>query len=318
MSADTQKKISPSPLGGEGRGEGGNTKCGFIAVIGLPNAGKSTLINALVGQKVSIVSKKAQTTRCRVLGIALHENAQMIFIDTPGVFDAKKSMERAMVGAAYEALEESDCILHLIDASQKNPLERAKIIQDKLPKNVPVFLALNKIDTIKKETLIKLAQTFNESFDYTATFMISALKEQGLQHALNAMANALPESPWHFDEDEVTDMPMRMMAAEITREKIFRQLHDELPYAVLVETEQWEDFDNGDVKINQVIYVQRDSQKAIVLGKGGSRIKQLGQQSREELEELLERKVHLKLFVKVKEDWPDRPESLALMGLASH
>ena len=291
------------------------TRCGFITVIGLPNAGKSTLINALVGQKVSIVSKKAQTTRCRVLGISLHKAAQMIFIDTPGVFEAKEKIERAMVGAAFEALEESDCILHLVDASQKNPLERAKIIQSKLPKNRPVFLALNKIDSVKKEDLLALTQAFNDSFDYAATFMISALKQQGLEHALDTMTPALPVSPWHFDEDEVTDMPMRMMAAEITREKIFHQLHDELPYAALVETESWEDFDNGDVKISQVIYVRRESQKAIVLGKGGSRIKELGQRSRTELEELLERKVHLKLFVKVMENWPDRAESLALMGL---
>ncbi len=296
-------------------GETDSIRCGFIAVIGLPNAGKSTLINTLVGQKVSITSKKAQTTRCRVLGIALHGDAQMVFIDTPGVFDAQGKMERAMVGAAYEALEESDCIVHLVDASQKNALGRAKIIQDKLPKDGRVFLALNKIDTVKKPDLLATSQSFNESFDYKATFMISALKDQGLETTLRTLSDALPESPWLFDEDEVTDMPMRMMAAEITREKIFHQLHDELPYSALVQTEEWEEFDNGDVKISQVIFIQRDSQKAIVLGKGGSRIKQLGQQSRTELEDLLGRKVHLKLFVNVMENCTDRPESMEIMWI---
>lgn len=300
------------------------TRCGFVSVIGLPNAGKSTLVNALVGQKVTITSGKAQTTRCRVLGIVCHEHenddgaleqSQIIFIDTPGVFEAKEKIERAMVGAAYEALEDSDAILHLVDAGHKNAAMRNTIIQEKFSKNRPTFLALNKIDTVPKAALLDLTTDFNAAYDYTATFMISALKERGLGRCLDALAATLPEGPWHFDEDEVTDMPMRMMAAEITREKIFRQLHQELPYAALVETENWEEFDNGDIKIEQIIYIQRDSQKAIVLGKGGSRIKELGQKSREELEEIMGRRVHLKLFVKVQENWPDRPESLRLMGL---
>jgi len=287
-------------------------KSGFVAVIGLPNAGKSTLINALVGEKVAITSKKSGTTRCRILGIAMHETAQIIFIDTPGVFDAKKTMDRAMVGAAFEALEEADMILHLIDAGSKK--DQSDIIA-KLPKNRPVYLALNKVDTIAKEKLLTLAADYNAKFDYTATFMISALKKKGLDDLRDCIAAALPTAPWPFDPDDVTDMPMRLMAAEITREKIFRQLHDELPYATLVETEKWENFDNGDVKINQIIYVQRDSQKAIMLGKGGSRIKTIGQDARKELEEMLERKVHLKLHVKTRENWPDRPESLEIMGL---
>lgn len=300
------------------------TRCGFVSVIGLPNAGKSTLVNALVGQKVSITSQKAQTTRCRILGIVCHEienddgileKSQIIFIDTPGVFDAKQKIERAMVGAAYEALQDSDAILHLIDAGHKNALGRNAIIQEKFPENRPVFLALNKTDAVKKPILLDLAGSFNEAFDYTATFMISALKEKGLDRCLDALAAALPEGAWHYDEDDVTDMPMRMMAAEITREKIFRQLHEELPYAALVETENWEEFDNGDIKIDQIIYIQKGSQKAIVLGKGGSRIKELGTHAREELEDIIGRRVHLKLFVKVQENWPDRPESLRLMGL---
>ncbi|MGB0719823.1 MAG: GTPase Era [Bdellovibrionales bacterium] len=299
------------------------TSCGFIAVIGLPNAGKSTLINALVGQKVSIVSKRAQTTRCRILGIALHDtpdtSAQMIFIDTPGVFEAKKMMERAMVGAAFDALEEADAILHVVDVSQKNTLARNEDIIKKIETLAsakrPVFLALNKIDCIAKEALLDFTAQFNARFDYAQTFMISALKENGLSALQDKIANALPAGPWHYEADEITDMPMRMMAAEITREKIFHQLHEELPYAALVETEEWEHFDNGDIRIGQCIYVQRDSQKAIVLGKGGSRIKKLGEAARKDLQDILQCRVHLKLFIRVREDWPEKAESLRIMGL---
>ena len=290
--------------------------CGFVSVIGLPNAGKSTLINTLVGQKVSIVSSKKQTTRCRVLGIMIHDNKhQMIFIDTPGVFDAKKSMEHAMVGAAFDSLGEGDCILHLVSASEPDAANKAVLIEKRLPKNKPVFLALNKVDNVKKEKLLDLAATLNENFDYKATFMISGLKNKGLETMLDALAREMPEGLWHFEEDEVTTMPMRMLAAEITREKIFEQLHRELPYAALVETENWEQFDNGDIKISQAIYIQRDSQKAIVLGKGGSRIQKIGKAARLELEDMMGCKVHIKLFVKVKENWPDNPENYGLMGL---
>jgi len=292
------------------------TTCGFISVIGLPNAGKSTLINQIVGQKVSIVSPKKQTTRCRVLGITIHDDAhQMIFIDTPGVFDAKKTMEHAMVGAAFDSIDEGDCILHLVSANEPGALEKAAIIEARLPKNKPVFLALNKVDAIQKEKLLTLTQTLNERFDYKATFMISALKNKGLDRMLDTIAKDMPQSEWHFEEDEVTTMPMRMLAAEITREKIFNQLYRELPYAALVETEEWEQFDNGDIKITQAVFVQRDSQKAIVLGKGGAQIKKLGKAAREELEEMMGTKIHLKLFVKVKENWPDNPENFGLMGL---
>ena len=292
------------------------TSCGFVSVIGMPNAGKSTLINQIIGQKVSIVSPKKQTTRCRVLGIMIHnEKDQMIFIDTPGVFDAQKTMEHAMVGAAFDALDEGDCILHLVSANEPGALEKAKIIERRLPTNKPVFLALNKIDAIQKEKLLTLTQELNARFDYKATFMISALKNKGLDRMLDKIAEEMPKGIWHFDEDEVTTMPMRMLAAEITREKIFNQLYRELPYAALVETEEWEQFDNGDIKITQAVYVQRDSQKAIVLGRGGSQIKKIGQAARQELEEMMGCKVHLKLFVKVKENWPDNPENFGLMGL---
>lgn len=291
------------------------TSCGFAAVIGLPNAGKSTLMNALVGQKISITSEKKQTTRCRVLGIAIHEQAQIIYIDTPGLFDAQKTMERAMVGAATDALGDADLVLHVVDASHGHDLSKHQNIMQRLTHDRPVFLVLNKIDKTKKEVLLQIAQGMNAAFDYDATFMISGLKSKGLEALQGTIAAALPAGPWHYDEDEITDMPMRMMAAEITREKVFRQLHKELPYAALVETETWEEFDNGDVKIGQIIYVQRDSQKAIVLGKGGARIKQLGQAARQDLEEMFGRPVHVKLYVKVRENWPDQPESLRLMGL---
>ena len=290
--------------------------CGFVSVIGMPNAGKSTLINTLVGQKVSIVSNRKQTTRCRVLGIMIHkEQHQMIFMDTPGVFEAKKTMEHAMVGAAYDTLDEADCVLHLVSAGEAGAIEKAKQIEAKLPKDRPVFLALNKTDAVKKEKLLTLAQSLNENFDYKATFMISGLKNKGLEQMLDTIAAEMPQGGWHYDEDEVTTMPMRLLSAEITREQIFNQLYRELPYATLVETEEWENFDNGDVKVSQAVFVQRDSQKAIVLGKGGSRIQKIGKAAREELEEIMGCKVHLKLFVKVRENWMDNPENFHLMGL---
>ena len=284
-------------------------KCGFAAVIGLPNAGKSTLMNALVGQKISIVSKRVQTTRSRVLGIVTEKYAQIILMDTPGIFDAKQTLERAMVGAAYDALDESDVVVHLVDASIKKSLENNLGLIKRLPKNKPVLLILNKIDQVKKPDLLELSQKINAEFDYAATFMVSALKEQGTQDLLTTIEEKMPEGPWMFDEDQVTDMPMRILAAEITREKIFNKLYHELPTSTFVETENWEEFDNGSVKIQQLIYVQRDSQKAIILGKQGRQIKSIGQ------EDILERRVHLKLFVKVKENWSEMPETLRLIGL---
>lgn len=292
-----------------------STRCGFVSVIGLPNAGKSTLINTLVGTKVSIVSAKVQTTRTRVLGILTSGAAQIILIDTPGIFDARKTMERAMVGAAYEALDESDIVMHIVDASKKNILDKNKEIIGKIPAGKKCILVLNKIDLVSKPDLLALAAAFNALRNYDATFMISALKGKGSHDMLAPLSKLLPEGPWHFAEDEITDMPMRMMAAEITREKIFNLLHHELPHSTLVHTEHWEEFRDGSVKIDQVIYVARDSQKAIVLGKGGARIKQIGQLARLELEQLFEMRVHLKLLVKVQENWAERPENLRIMGL---
>ncbi len=293
------------------------SRCGFVAVVGLPNAGKSTLINHLVGSKVSIVSHKVHTTRMRILGIALHEGAQIVLVDTPGIYDASKkgTLERAMVGAAYEALDDADVVLHLVDAAPKNIGEQTKALVKKLPKNKPVVLVLNKIDKSSQEQLLKHAKELNDMHDYEATFMISSLKGMGTETVLDHFAKTLPEGPWVYDEDQITDLPMRMMAAEITREKIFNQLHKELPYSAYVHTENWEQFDNGSIKIDQIVYVERDSQKAIVLGKGGSRIKQIGQEARLELEEIFDARIHLKLFVKVQDGWAERPENLREIGL---
>lgn len=298
------------------------TTCGFVSVIGLPNAGKSTLINRMVGAKVSIVSRKVQTTRNRILGMAIHENAQIILMDTPGIFKpSAKTLERAMVSAAWDTVEEADIIIHMVDAAKKNAIQDAKLIIERLvqqkeerPK-MRAVLALNKIDSVKKEALLKLTSALNEEFDYDATFMISGLKGSGVNHILDYLAKELPQSVWMYPEDQVSDMPLRFLAAEVTREKIYDQLHEELPYAAMVETESWEEFDNGDIKISQLIYVQRDTQKSIVLGKQGSRIKKIGEEARKDLSEMLECKIHLKLFVKVQENWAERAENYTAIGL---
>lgn len=291
------------------------THCGFVSIIGVPNAGKSTLTNALVGSKVSIVSRKVQTTRTRVLGIVTEGKAQIILMDTPGVFAPKKTLEKAMVKAAWSTLSEADIVVHLVDVTDKKAHAHNQMIIERLPENTMCILALNKTDKVNKPDLLALAQGLNEARDYAATFMISSLKAQGLDDMLSYIGEHLPVGPWMFDEDQITDMPMRLMAAEITREKIFEQLHEELPYEMMVETENWESFDNGSIKINQVIYVQRESQKGMVVGKGGSRIKKIGEQARLELEDIFEERIHLKLHVKVQENWAERAENYRLIGL---
>lgn len=295
-------------------------KFGFVSIIGEPNAGKSTLINTLVGAKVSIVSQKVQTTRARVLGIVIKDDAQISFIDTPGIFDPNKNnkMERAIVAAAWESIQESDIILLLVDTSKKIG-QQTKLILNQLreQKIENCILVLNKIDKIKRDALLKLSLELNEAVNFDATFMVSAAKGDGVADLLAHLSKAVPNGPWHYPEDQMTDMPMRLMAAEITREKLFRLLHQELPYHLTVETEDWEKFDDGSVKIDQTIFVTRDTQKKIILGKGGSMIKKIGQMAREEIEELFETRIHLKLFVKVQENWIDNEEHYEMWGLDS-
>lgn len=299
-----------------------NQKFGFVAVIGEPNAGKSTLINKIVGTKVSIVSPKVQTTRTRVLGIALHEKSQIVFVDTPGIFmppkknDGKNKMERAIVASAWEGIANAEIILLLVDASKKlgdATQTILKRIQEETGKRF--ILVLNKIDKIKRDRLLELTSELNDIYNFDATFMVSALKGNGIDDLLGYISDALPMEQWHYPEDQVSDMPMRLLAAEVTREKLFKMLHQELPYLLTVETEKWEEFDDGSIKIDQTIFIAREAHKKIILGKGGSMIKKIGQMSRVELEEILETRVHLKLFIKVQENWLEEEERYALWGL---
>lgn len=291
------------------------TRAGFVAVLGAPNAGKSTLVNRLVGTKVSIVSPKVQTTRTRVLGILMEGPAQIILVDTPGIFAPKRRLERAMVNAAWSGAADADMVLLLVDAERGFDDDTRSIVAKLKDSGRTVVLALNKIDLIKRDKLLGLAKELNEALAFARTFMISAEKGDGVADLVAHLAASMPESPWLFPEDQISDMPQRMLAAEITREKVFLQLHQELPYAITVETENWEARKDGSVRIDQVIYVQRDSQKAIVLGKAGRQIKAIGAAARQELELLLEQRVHLFLHVKVRENWLDDRERYREMGL---
>ena len=291
------------------------TRCGFAAVIGAPNAGKSTLINALVGSKVSIVTHKVQTTRARVRAIALHEAAQIIFVDTPGIFAPKRALDEAMVAAAWDGAEHADVVILLIDA-KAGLTEEAEAIIDGLDKAARhVVLALNKIDLIKREELLELSAQCNERHTFAATFMISAQTGSGLADLMTYIAERLPEGPWLYPEDQIADIPIRLLAAEITREKLYLRLHQELPYASTVETESWKQQKDGSIRIEQVVYVERESQRKIVLGKGGQTIKAIGQASRQEISDAVDAKVHLFLFVKVRKNWGEDPERLKMMGL---
>lgn len=294
-----------------------NTRCGFIAVIGAPNAGKSTLVNQLVRAKVSIVSPKVQTTRTRVTGILAEGRDQAIFVDTPGIFrGAKRRLEKAMVDAAWRQAAETDRLMLVIDVAKKGLSDDDRAVIEQLEQQgARPVLALNKVDGARHETMLAIAAAVNERLDVQETFMVSALSGDGVDDLRQAVLDRLPEGPWLYPEDQISDLPSRMLAAEATREKLFLRLHQELPYNLTVETEAFEVQAKGDLKINQVIYVTRDSHKAMVLGKGGARIRQVGSESRRDLEVLFDRKVHLFLFVKVRENWLNDPERFREMGL---
>ncbi|MDH3661137.1 MAG: GTPase Era [Alphaproteobacteria bacterium] len=294
------------------------TRCGFVAILGAPNAGKSTLLNRLVGTKVSIVTPKVQTTRRRVLGITVKDDAQLIFVDTPGIFTPRqnKRLEQAIVKAAWSAAYDADRLLLLVDAKRGLDRDTRTIIDGLKQSNRRATLALNKLDLVKPPQLLPLIKELDETGLFDRTFVISAETGDGCDDLLDFLLAALPEGPWHFPEDQLSDLSNRAMAAEITREKLFLDLHQELPYSLTVETESWVESEAGDeVRIDQVIYIERASQKGIVLGKGGRQIKAVGQAARLELEEILGMRVHLFLFVKVRDKWTDDPERYQEMGL---
>jgi GTP-binding protein Era len=290
-------------------------RAGFVAIVGAPNVGKSTLLNRLVGAKVSIVSPKVQTTRTRVLGICIEGPAQIIFIDTPGIFQPRRRLDRAMVAAAWIGTADADEVLLLVDASRGLDRNTAAIVKKLKRAERTVILAINKVDLVNKPDLLALAAELNETGAFTDTFMISAETGDGVADLMALLAGRVAAGRWLFPEDQISDMPGRLTAAEITREQLYLQLHKELPYAAAVETESWKDQDDGSLRIEQVVYVERGSQKAIVLGKKGSRVKSIGEAARKELEEIFGRRVHLFLFVKVRGNWGDDPERYRDLGL---
>ncbi len=293
------------------------TKAGFAALIGEPNAGKSTLTNAMVGAKVSIVTHKVQTTRARIRGVAMSGENQIVLIDTPGLFRPRRRLDRAMVAAAWGGAEDADVVVLMIEA-HRGITPGVEAILDHLGERAPgskVALAINKIDRVEAPVLLGLSQEMNERFDFTETFMISAEKGHGVQHLLNWLGEEMPEGPWLYPEDQIADLPLRMIAAEITREKLTLRLHQELPYQMTVETESWEDKKDGTVRIEQIIYVMRDGHKGIVLGKKGETIKAVSQASRTEIGEFLGKTCHLFLQIKVRPNWLEESERYDQMGL---
>ena len=291
------------------------TRCGYIALIGAPNAGKSTLLNALVGAKVSIVSRKVQTTRNIVRGIAIEGAAQIIFVDTPGIFAPKRRLDRAMVASAWSGVADADAIALLIDARKGLDDETAAILARMAEVKKPKILIINKIDTVENTSLLKLAEKMNAALAFDDTFMISATREHGVPHLREKLASLVKPGPWLYPEDQVSDAPLRALAAEITREKIFERLHDELPYQSTVETDSWKDQPDGSARVEQTIFVMRDGHKKIVIGEGGRTIKSIGSAARKDIMEAAEQTVHLFLFVKVRENWEDDPERYRAMGL---
>ncbi|MBL4807208.1 MAG: GTPase Era [Rhodobacteraceae bacterium] len=295
-----------------------DTSCGFVALIGEPNAGKSTLLNKMVGAKISIVTHKVQTTRARIRGIALEGNTQLVFVDTPGLFRPRRRLDRAMVSAAWSAAADADVVVLLIEAHRGITEGAAAIIEGlsgHIRSNKKIALALNKIDRVKADSLLKLSAELNERFNFAATFMISAEKGHGVDDLRKWLAGQLPEGPWLYPEDQIADVPLRMIAAEITREKLTLRLHQELPYQLTVETESWQDRKDGSVRVDQIIYVMRDGHKGIILGPKGETIKAVSVASRQEMSEFLDQKVHLFLKVKVRPNWLEEPARYTEMGL---
>ena len=291
------------------------TRCGFVALIGAPNVGKSTLVNALVGSKVTIVSRKVQTTRALIRGIVIENNAQIILVDTPGIFLPKRRLDRAMVSTAWSGAHDADLVCVLLDAKSGIDEEADAILQKLSTVRHPKILVLNKIDLVPREKLLALTKAVNDRLAFEQTFMVSALSGDGVDDLRSTLAAMVPPGPFHYPEDQMSDAPMRHLAAEITREKIFRQLHQELPYQSTVETDSWTERKDKSVRIEQTIFVERESQRKIVLGKGGSAIKSIGADARKEIAEILGQPVHLFLFVKVRENWGEDPDRYREMGL---
>ena len=299
---------------GEDNGAGGETRCGFVALIGAPNVGKSTLVNALVGSKVTIVSRKVQTTRALIRGIVVEGASQIILVDTPGIFAPRRRLDRAMVSTAWSGAHDADLVCVLLDARAGLDEEADAIFSKLGTVDHPKILVINKVDVVARDKLLALAQAANERLKFEQTFMVSALSGDGVDDLRRALAAAVPAGPFHYPEDQMSDAPLRHLAAEITREKIYRKLHQELPYQSTVETETWTERKGG-VRIEQTIYVERESQRKIVLGKGGATIKAIGADARKELTEIVGQPVHLFLFVKVRDGWGDDPERYREMGL---
>lgn len=299
--------------------EDANTRCGFVAIIGAPNAGKSTLLNAMVGSKLAIVTHKAQTTRAKLRGIVVSGASQIVLVDTPGIFAPRRRLDRAMVTDAWSGAADADVVLLLIDAHRPEAAEDGVALITTLREHVgagrPVLLVLNKIDLLAKEKLLALTDTLNAAMPFADTFMISALAGDGVPALVADLAARMPEGPWMFPADDATDQPLVRLCAELTREQLLLQVHDELPYQLTVEPESWENFKDGSVKISQVVFVRRETHRVIVIGQGGQRIRAVRVAAQQEMAELVGRRVHLFLHVKVKEDWEDRREHYTAMGL---
>ncbi len=295
--------------------EAGARRCGFVALIGAPNVGKSTLLNSLVRAKISIVTPKVQTTRSRIIGLSVRGASQLVFVDTPGIFRPKRRLERAMVAAAWSGAGDADIVVLLVDAAKRLDADTERIVARLDATGRETVLALNKIDLVKRESLLPLAKRLDGGGNFARVFMISAKTGDGVEELAAYLADGVPEGPWLYPEDQLSDISERLLAAEITREQLFLQLHEELPYALAVETESWREQKDGSVRIEQVIYVLRESHKPILLGKGGRRIKEVGSAARAEIERILGRKAHLFLFVQVSKNWLDDPERYRDLGL---